>query len=111
MLQQSTLKLVTRSLAVCGPAESVLLRAFSGEASELGGCSLLLCPLVPSNAAALRAQLPWLQARPLGAQTSAGMGDRLGMATPGHVRAVRATGNVIAPIFAQQSIREMTRTG
>jgi hypothetical protein len=39
------------------------------------------------------------------------MGDRLGLATPGHVRAVRAAGGAIAPIFAQQSIREMTRTG
>jgi hypothetical protein len=39
------------------------------------------------------------------------MGDRVGLATPGHVRAVRATGGIIAPIFAQQSIREMTRTG
>jgi hypothetical protein len=42
-------------------------------------------------------------------QTSAGTGDRLGLATPGHARALRGTG--IAPIFAQQSIREMTRTG
>ena len=39
------------------------------------------------------------------------MGDRIGLATPGHVRAVRGTGGQIAPIFAQQSIREMTRTG
>ena len=36
-------------------------------------------------------------------------GDRLGLATPGHVRA--CAGGQIAPIFAQQSIREMTRTG
>jgi hypothetical protein len=43
-------------------------------------------------------------------RTSAGLGDRLGLATPGHVRAIRAAGG-IAPIFAQQSIREMTRTG
>ncbi len=39
------------------------------------------------------------------------MGDRLGLATPGHVQAVRAVGGAIAPIFAQQSIREMARTG
>ncbi len=67
--------------------------------------------LRPANAAALRAQLTWLQPRPLGLETSAGMGDRIGLATPGHVRAVRATGGGIAPIFAQQSIREMARTG
>jgi hypothetical protein len=39
------------------------------------------------------------------------MGDRIGLATPGHVRAMRTTQGKIAPIFAQQSIREMTRTG
>jgi hypothetical protein len=39
------------------------------------------------------------------------MGDRLGLATPGHVRALRAVGGGVAPIFAQQSIREMARTG
>jgi hypothetical protein len=39
------------------------------------------------------------------------MGDRLGVATPGHVRAVSALEGKVAPIFAQQSIREMKRTG
>ncbi len=47
----------------------------------------------------------------LGLQPSFGFGDRLGLATPGHVAAMRAAGGGIAPIFPQQSIREMTRTG
>jgi hypothetical protein len=38
------------------------------------------------------------------------MGDRLGLATPGHIRALRAVNGNIAPIFAQQSMREMART-
>ena len=59
----------------------------------------------------LRHQLPWLNPCLLGLHTSAGMGDRIGLATPGHVRAIRATGSSIAPIFPQQSIREMERTG
>ena len=71
---------------------------------------VLLCPLSATNAATLRARLPWLRPVPLGLQTSAGCGDRLGLATPGHVRAVRAVGG-IAPIFAQQSMRENARTG
>jgi hypothetical protein len=41
---------------------------------------------------------------------SFGFGDRLGLATPGHVAALRRAGQGVAPIFAQQSIREMTRT-
>jgi hypothetical protein len=86
------------------------LPEFDGERTELGGRTLILCALTPKNAAALRARLTWLRPRPLRLQTSAGMGDRLGLATPGHVRAARAVGGKIAPIFAQQSIREMART-
>src|SRR5689334_20930011 len=47
---------------------------------------------------------------PLGLAPSFGFGDRLGFATPGHVAALRRAGQGVAPIFAQQSIREMTRT-
>jgi len=83
---------------------------FSGEFSALGEYTLLIAEMTSANAEALRRQIPWLQPSLLDLRTSAGMGDRLGLATPGHVRAVRATGSKIAPIFAQQSIREMTRT-
>ncbi|MCA8954933.1 MAG: hypothetical protein KDC87_02605, partial [Planctomycetes bacterium] len=38
-----------------------------------------------------------------------GFGDRLGLATPGHLAAVR--GSSFLPVLAQQSIREMGRTG
>jgi hypothetical protein len=44
----------------------------------------------------------------LGLRPSFGFGDRLGLATPGHVAACRL--GRLAPIFAQQSVREMTRT-
>jgi len=46
----------------------------------------------------------------LGLAPSFGFGDRLGLATPGHVAALKEKGAGILPIFAQQSIREMTRT-
>jgi hypothetical protein len=50
---------------------------------------------------------------PLGRQTSFGFGDRLGSATAGHVASLRAVDidRRIAPIFAQQSVRENRRTG
>jgi tagaturonate epimerase len=47
---------------------------------------------------------------PLGLRPSFGFGDRLGLATPGHVAAMQRAGQGIAPIYPQQSIREMTRT-
>jgi hypothetical protein len=45
---------------------------------------------------------------PLGLSPSFGFGDRLGLAKPGHIAAVRST--KYAPIFAQQSVRENDRT-
>ncbi len=86
---------------------------FSGEELPLTMChaafTIKRCPTTPANAAALRAALPFLAARPLGLQKSAGAGDRLGLATPGHLRAFRQ--HTLAPIVAQQSIRENARTG
>ena len=46
----------------------------------------------------------------LGLAPSFGFGDRIGLATPGHIAAMRRAGGDIRPIFPQQSIREMTRT-
>jgi hypothetical protein len=88
------------------------LSGFVGERHDASGVTL--CPLTPANAAALRGRLPWLRPAPLGLRTSAGFGDRLGLATPGHIRAIRRVPNGaarIAPIFAQQSVRENARTG
>jgi tagaturonate epimerase len=91
-------------------AATDLLRAFDGELSERDGRPMLVATPSPRNAAALRRHLPWLTPRPLGLCSSFGFGDRLGLATAGHVRAMRRSGGPIAPIFAQQSIREMTRS-
>ena len=49
--------------------------------------------------------------QPLGLDPTFGFGDRLGLATPGHLDAVRSHAGPIMPIFAQQSIRELDRTG
>ena len=46
----------------------------------------------------------------LGLAPSFGFGDRIGLATPGHVEAMKRSAHGIEPIFPQQSIREMTRT-
>ena len=44
-----------------------------------------------------------------GLSPSFGFGDRTGLATPGHVAAMKSSGQGIVPIFPQQSIREITR--
>jgi hypothetical protein len=75
---------------------------------EIAGRCVCARPLDAAGAEAVRKALPWTAPRCIGRSTSAGFGDRLGLATPAHVRAVRGTG--ITPVFAQQSVREMTRT-
>lgn len=106
-----------RRLMVLAAAGGLPLERFEGEERPfLDGYNLKLCPLSNGNARALREHLPWLRPSLLGLSTTAGFGDRLGMATPGHVAAMRrvqtdVAGARILPIFAQQSIREMERTG
>jgi hypothetical protein len=93
-------------------AGAALAGEFTGEANEItldgSTLSLTLSPTNHANAVALRRALPFTAPVTLGLRKSVGCGDRLGLATPGHVRAVRK--GSMAPIFAQQSIREMTRT-
>ncbi len=100
-----------RLVSTAAREASGVLQMFDGERVERDGRTVLTAPITAANAVALRRAVPGLQARPIGLSTSAGFGDRLGLATPGHARALRAVGGGIAPVFAQQSIREMTRTG
>jgi len=99
-------------LGVISSNESLLAR-LAGESRQLEldsvGFAYLECPLTEGNAAVMRELFSYLVARPLGLRKSAGCGDRLGLATPGHLRAIRKS--TMAPILAQQSIRENARTG
>lgn len=69
----------------------------------------LLCPLNWQNARALMSLIPELQPKRVPPGPSFGFGDRLGLATPGHVQALAEAS--VFPIFAQQSMRENARTG
>ena len=50
----------------------------------------------------------YLKPNNIGLRRSFGFGDRLGLATPGHMDAI--AGKPYLGIFAQQSIRELSRT-
>ena len=84
-------------------------RGFTGTTESSDGEVRLVAETTAENALALRSALPWLKPSRFGLHTSAGFGDRLGLATPGHVRALKEVGAAIKPVFAQQSIREMGR--
>ena len=97
-----------RRLIAVTDDESVFDR-FAGTTETVGGRVRLRAETTAHNAEALRHALPWLTPSRVGLHTSAGFGDRLGLSTPGHVRALTAVGAPIRPVFAQQSIREMGR--
>jgi hypothetical protein len=103
-----------KRLGVLSQGGNPALTDFAGEARDVTvdeeTLVLRLCPTDHVNVVALRAALPYTAPQVLGLRKSAGCGDRLGLATPGHVRAVRQLSG-IAPIFAQQSVRENARTG
>jgi hypothetical protein len=94
-------------------SQPVLASDFCGEplTAEIDGIELAgqAGYLDHTNAEGLRKHFSFTRPQLIGVQPSFGAGDRLGLATPAHVRAVRGLG--IRPFFAQQSIREMTRTG
>ena len=92
------------------PAGDRLPAGLSGAVAESSEGLLLVGPADGSNAAALRALVPWLSPQRLGRGPSVGLGDRLGLATPGHVAALRANPGIM-PVLAQQSARELARTG
>lgn len=86
---------------------------FEGYETIIGGTSVKLAYLNHHNAEALRYWYPFTRPVPLGeGGFSLGLGDRLGTATPGHIRAIRSIENIKThPVFAQQSVRELTLTG
>ena len=79
---------------------------FTGEEQD----GNLLAPLTHENARVLRRLFPFTAPRQgLAGCCSIGVGDRLGVAAQGHIRAFKRYPKVF-PVFAQQSIRELTLT-
>lgn len=100
-------------MAACGDADYLIAPAsagFSGEAFQAGGQAYCKAPLSHENAKQLRALFPFTAPSPvLGQARTFGVGDRLGIAGPGHIRVFEAYDAY--PVFAQQSIRELSLTG
>lgn len=70
--------------------------------------ALKCCPLNHQNAVRLRELFDFTRPVLLGLENSFGLGDRLGLANPAHLRAIADT--PWRAILAQQSIRELERT-
>ena len=77
--------------------------------NEFGDTVVLMqYPMIYPNAVKIRELFSHTRPGLIGLENSFGLGDRIGLANPGHLRAVRNSG--FRAILAQQSIRELNRT-
>jgi len=100
-----------RRLYVVAPPDEPVLARFEGTCLKWafdGEDQVRRCRLSPANAAVLRELLEWTRPQVLGLADSFGLGDRLGIAGPAHLRAMVGSGFEV--VLAQQSIRELERT-
>lgn len=102
-----------KDLYLLGPASIVSkFTVFEGEHISAGftdnGEILCRCPLSHRNAKAVRDLFAFTRPCLIGLENSFGFGDRLGIANPGHLRALKDES--LQPVLAQQSIRELERT-
>ncbi len=83
---------------------------FSGDPVDLGGKIARLCPADLVNCRVIREIFPFTRPVSFGDKAvTLGLGDRLGLASPGHLEAL--ADKDIFPVLAQQSIRELNLTG
>ncbi len=105
-------KNLDKNLFIVSEKENISSYKFDGEISEAEEINNQLyykkCPLNHLNALSLQNLFPFTKPIVLNLSDSFGYGDRLGIANPGHVKA--SMKYKFKPIFAQQSIRELTRT-
>ncbi len=91
------------------PTASATDRDLCGESKDAKGLAAKICPLTHENSLVLRSKVKWTEPISLRDRTTTlGCGDRLGLASAGHIHAARKY--QVAPVLAQQSIRELTLT-
>ncbi|WP_342504815.1 tagaturonate epimerase family protein [Sporosarcina sp. FSL K6-2383] len=94
--------------------EKFILATGSGSIyDELAGTNVegkgKVCSLTYGNRLVLNRYFPYTAPQAFGTKIATiGLGDRLGLASPGHIETVN--GRNIKPVLAQQSIRELTLT-
>lgn len=99
-----------RFLMVISTKDGGIISKFSGELIGDSGIFAKKCSLNEHNAQVIREIFPWSAPISLrNRKTTVGCGDRLGLATPGHIAAAKEFD--VSPVLAQQSIRELKLTG
>lgn len=94
-------------LVICG--EHRCSGEFAGTETVLGNTRVKVCELSNGNCNVLRKIFTYMNPRShKGENITIGLGDRLGIASPGHLRLLKGRG--VFPVLAQQSIRELNLT-
>lgn len=81
----------------------------AAETGNFHGSNYKIAELSHANAVVMRRHIAFMNPVAFGRNSfSLGLGDRLGLASPGHLRCLKGSG--IRPVLAQQSIRELNLT-
>ncbi len=103
-------------LGVIGPRQKIEERGLTEQVAKdtltksTSGYIIKLYKRNDKNLEILFNIFPELYPVPLGTETSFGFGDRLGLANAAHIKAVKKQKRII-PVLAQQSVRELSKTG
>lgn len=94
-------------LAVLGQSDA--FNKLEGKETTLGSFKAKICELSDKNCSVIMNEFPFTKpSNHKGIEKSFGLGDRLGLASVGHLRLVK--GLPVFPVLAQQSVREITLT-
>lgn len=97
-----------KKLVVCG--NKPLDPALNGNEVNLSNGVAKVCELTNDNCTQIRRIFPFVNpSNHHGKDITIGLGDRLGLASAGHIRLIRD--KEVFPVLAQQSIRELNLTG
>ena len=104
-------KTATEKKLVAVKDDGPVFTELTGEERTEEGLKVKTCGLTVENSLVIRKYFPFTNPCSLANErTTFGVGDRLGVASPGHLRLFKEHPNV-RPVLAQQSVRELTLTG
>ncbi len=90
--------------------EDIRLNDLKGNETVIDGIKTRVCPLTNENCDVMRKVFSFMNPQPhKGHKITIGLGDRLGLASPGHIEVIKDVDAF--PVLAQQSIRELNLTG
>ena len=99
-----------KKLCIVGDSSPIFSEIAGEIVNTIPGPKVKVADLSVENSKVIRKYFDFANPKAMsGAAATIGLGDRLGLASPGHIRLIKQT--KMHPILAQQSIRELNLTG